>query len=212
MLNLPVAMRLNLLSLLAFLGLLFPSSHLPASYVARPLVDSPKPGQALQGVVTITGNTNISNFQSAQVSFRYDRNDNSSWFLLQQSTQPVDNGSLATWDTTTIADDTYRLQVVVTLQDGTTLETEVPGLRVRNYTPVETNTPAPNSSVTQTAPLVGILTTQTAFPTPTDFPANPARVSPAALASSALQGGVVTAIIFMLIGGYLLLRSILHRR
>jgi hypothetical protein len=205
-------MRLKLLLLVFFLALLFPSRVL-AAFVARPIVASPKPGQALQGVVTITGSTNISNFQSAEVSFRYDHQDNSSWFLLQQSSQPVDNGSLATWDTTTIADDTYRLRVVVTLQDGSTLETEVPGLRVRNYTPVETNTPSPIESATQTSPLiVAVAGTQAVLPTPTDLPANPAEVSPANLAASAGQGGLFTAIIFMCIGGYLLVRSLTRRR
>ncbi len=203
-------MRLKLLSLVFFLALLLPS-RVMAAYVAHPRVDSPKPGQALQGVVTITGTTNISNFQSAEVSFRYDRQDNSSWFLLQQSSQPVDNGSLATWDTTTIADDTYRLRVVVTLQDGSTLDTEVPGLRVRNYTALETSTPSPKSTL-QSGPVITGNVTQTAFPTPTDLPANPAQVSPANLAASAVQGGLFTAIIFMCIGGYLLLRSVTRRR
>ncbi|MDR3578285.1 MAG: hypothetical protein P4L50_30865 [Anaerolineaceae bacterium] len=204
-------MRLKLLPLVFFLALLLPSRVL-AAFVARPIVASPKPGQALQGVVTIKGSTNISNFQSAEVSFRYDRQDNSSWFLLQQSSQPVDNGALATWDTTTIADDTYRLRVVVTLQDGSTLTTEVPGLRVRNYTAVETSTPAPTSSAAQSVPLVAAAGTLTVFPTPTDLPANPAQVSPASLTASAAQGGLFTAIIFMCIGGYLLVRSVSHRR
>jgi len=204
-------MRLKLLPVVFFLALLLPSPVL-AAYVAHPIVASPKPGQALQGVVTITGSTNIANFQSAEVSFRYDRQDNSSWFLLQQSSQPVDNGSLATWDTTTIADDTYRLRVVVTLQDGSTLETEVPGLRVRNYTAIETNTPSPTNEATQSGPVSANNTTQTVLPTPTDLPANPAQVSPANLATSAVQGSLFTAIIFMCIGGYLLVRSFTRRR
>jgi hypothetical protein len=204
-------MRLKLLSLVFFLALLLPSRVI-AAYVAHPRVDSPKAGQALQGVVSITGSTNINNFQSAEVSFRYDRQDNSSWFLLQQSNKPVDNGSLASWDTTTIADDVYRLRVVVTLQDGSTLETEVPGLRVRNYTAVETGTPSPTRSVTQAGPVLAGNSTQTSLPTPTDLPANPAQVSPANLTASAVQGSVITAIIFMCIGGYLLVRSVTRRR
>ena len=206
-------MRLKLLALVFFLALLLPSRVI-AAFVARPIVASPKPGQALQGVVTITGSTNISNFQSAEVSFRYDNQDNSSWFPLQQTSQPVDNGSLATWDTTTIADDVYRIRVIVTLQDGSTLTTEVPGLRVRNYTAVETSTPSPTRSAAQSVPLIAAAgdTTQTALPTPTDLPANPAQVSPANLAASAAQGGIAAAIIFMCIGGYLLVRSVTRRR
>jgi hypothetical protein len=204
-------MRLKLLSLVFFLALLLPSRAL-AAYVARPRVDSPKTGQALQGVVSITGSTNINNFQSAEVSFRYDRQDNSSWFLLQQNSKPVDNGSLASWDTTTIADDIYRLRVVVTLQDGSTLETEVPGLRVRNYSAVETGTPSPTRPVTLGGPVLAGNSTQTILPTPTDLPANPAQVNPANLTASAVQGSVITAIIFMCIGGYLLVRSITRRR
>jgi len=204
-------MRLKLLPLVFFLALMLPS-RVTAAFVAHPRVDSPKAGQALRGVVTITGSTNISNFQSAEVSFRYDRQDNSSWFLLQQSSQPVDNGNLATWDTTTIADDTYRLRVVVTLQDGTTLETDVPGLRIRNYSAVETDTPSPTLSATQGGPVIAGNITQTAIPTPTDLPANPAQVSQANLTDSAVKGSLFTAIIFMCIGGYLLVRSVTHRR
>ena len=64
---------------------------------------------------------------------RHDR----TWFLIAQGSQPVENGLLASWDTSLITDGDYRLradQVVGWIVERLLL----PNIRVRNYTVVET--------------------------------------------------------------------------
>jgi hypothetical protein len=180
--------------------------------VSRPRIDSPKSGEALQGVISITGSTNVAGFQSSDISFSYDRPDNSDWFPIQQSNEPVDSDILATWDTTTIADDTYRLRVSVTLKDGTNLETIVNGLRVRNYSALETSTPSPTKSTAGTNNSGSGVASSTSIPTPTDLASNPAGVSPSVLTSSAFSGALVAGIAFAMFGFYLGYRRLFKHR
>ena len=189
----------------------FPS-WLGFAIVSRPVIDSPKPGEALQGVVSITGSTNVTGFQSSEISFSYDQPDNNNWFPIQQSSEPVDNSRLATWDTTTIADGSYRIKAAVTLKDGTTLESVVGGLRVRNYSLLETSTPSPTKPAQSGNNANPSIPINTSFPTPTDLPVNPAEVTSNALNSSALSGGLIAAVAFVLLGIYLGYRHLFRHR
>ena len=83
-----------------------------------PEITSPLPGQALQGVVVVNGHTALKNFQSTEVSYSY--TSGSSWFLISQSRNAVEDGRLAVWDTTTITDGDYKLRVQVFLSSGST--------------------------------------------------------------------------------------------
>jgi hypothetical protein len=110
---------------------------------------------------------------------------------------------LASWDTTTIADGVYRLRVVVNQSDNHSVETVVSDLRVRNYTPVETNTPQPanGDGLQQTAVLP--TATKSIRPTSTDLPANPAQVSTVRFSFSLVQGIIYSGVFFALLGIYL---------
>src|SRR5512143_2183563 len=61
---------------------------------------SPLPGQALQGNVSISGNTAIAGFRSAELDFGYSGDATNTWFLIAESEETVDNDVLAQWDTT----------------------------------------------------------------------------------------------------------------
>jgi len=179
--------------------------------VSAPRLDTPRPGDALQGVVTITGSTDLENFRSAEVAFRYESDPENTWFLIQQSSQPVSNGPLAQWDTTTIADGSYRLRLQVLRSDGSLVETQVSGLRVRNYSPVETATPGFDPA----AESPGVTPSPTATllpPTPTPFPPNPAQVTPEGLAFGLLQGGILGVALFLILAIVLAVRSLARRR
>jgi hypothetical protein len=110
-------------------------------------ITAPLNGQALQGIVTISGSAAGAGFQAAELSFAYagDRStggaDQRTWFLIRQIPSPVTQDVLAQWDTTTISDGVYDLQLVVTLEDGQQVSALVSQVRVRNYSPVETDTP-----------------------------------------------------------------------
>ena len=88
--------------------------------------------------------------------------------------------------------------------------TVVKGLRVRNYTPIETSTPTP---VTPTATLLpGELPTATPTPPtyhhphPTALPPNPAGLVPGDVAFSLGKGALGVAGFFALMGVYGLVR------
>lgn len=106
-------------------------------------ITSPIGGEALQGSVVIMGTAKATNLVSVEVSFAYQMDQTQTWFLIGQSSQPVDQGILSNWDTSTISDGNYRIRVLLYLRDGKVVENILEGIRVRNYSPVETSTPVP---------------------------------------------------------------------
>ena len=177
------------------------------------MIQSPGGGEALQGVVSVSGTSIVPGFRSAEVAFAYQEDPTHTWFSIQQSAQPVENGVLASWDTTTIADGTYQLRLQVVLEDGQVLENLVAGLRVRNYSRVETSTPASPAARQATV-------TPTPTPLP-DFqaapknnlpqPTNPAQLDRFDLQRSAL-GGTLIVFSALLVGLlYLAVRALIRR-
>jgi len=166
------------------------------------VITSPQSGQVIQGPVTITGTSDVPGFQSAEIAFAFAGDTSSNWFLIQSSEQPVKNGPLGTWDTTTLTDGTYTLRLRVNLQDGKQIETTVSGLRVRNYTPVETPT-LTATPANQPTPQVPTMTS-TPYPTPTLLPQNPAALTPINVYTSLRLGALC-------IGGFFLIFAVLLR-
>ena len=169
-----------------------------------PVIVAPRPGDVLQGVVTIAGSSDFTGFVSAEVSFTYADDPTGTWFLIAMNSQPVFNDRLAIWDTTVITDGDYVLRLRVYLTDGSSGEALVSGLRVRNYTPVET--PTPMALAPEATPLSTITPTATPFPTPTALPRNPAALAPTDVAASILYGGLAAILTFVIVGIYLWLR------
>lgn len=176
---------------------------------------APAPGQALQGLVEVTSRLPTEGFRLAELSFTYDQDPRQTWFLIAQFTDPVE-GQLAEWDTTVLTDGEYALRLRVELENGEQIEATVPGLRVRNYTPVETDTPAPTPS-----PQPGETPAPTPSPLPTDTPRpptpkplspNPASISQQDIQSSLLKGALVAVGGLALLGLYGKVRSTASRR
>jgi hypothetical protein len=191
----------------------------PTGTTGKPAIQFPLPGQALQGTVSISGTTAIADFQSAEIDFAYADNPLNTWFLIAQSQAPVDNGELAQWDTTTISDGVYSLRLTVTQIDGSQQSVTINGLRVRNYTPIETNTPIPitptNTPVPGDTAVPTITPTPTATPIPptaTSLPPNPAQLSTTDILGSAGKGALAILGLFVLIGFYRSIRSISRRK
>jgi hypothetical protein len=162
---------------------------------------APAPGEALQGQVRIVARTGGESFQSSEIAFAYSGDTTGTWFLIDERTQPLDGNTPVEWDTTVITDGEYTLRLLVIGSDGSRQSVEVSGLRVRNYSPVETNTPAPSSASTAGPPQPTSITTgaapaaletqiqpaapqpaapQTALPTPTAAPTAVLAAAPAA--------------------------------
>ena len=206
MLNLLVAMFKGImLFLVPFFWLSPVAAVLPAAEIT-----SPRVGQSLQGTVNIQGTTSSDGFVSGEVSYAYDQVDNPTWFLIGTLTQPVTNGVLAIWDTSTISDGNYQVRLLAKYSSGEVKEVILRPVLVRNYTPIEnTSTPTPIAVVLDTAtptPLINSVT----FATP--YPANPGTMSELQLQRS-LQTGVILGFLAVTgIGIYALLRYLKYHR
>lgn len=172
-------------------------------------VDSPRDGDVLQGVIEVVGSTTANGFQSSEVAFAFQRSEPVTWFLIHHSDQPVQDGVLAQWDTTTISDGDYQLRVVVNLVSGQKEEVKVKGLRVRNYTAIETGTPVPAFlMVTETRISKETRTIPVSYPTELKDESNPARIASDRLMISVIAGALVVTVLFILIGLYIWLGSV----
>ena len=175
-------------------------------------IQTPLPGEAIQGAVVISGNTSIEGFVSSELSFSYNHEISGTWFLIQQSQQPVENGILTTWDTTTLTDSIYDLRLVVFLKDGKQKQVTVTGLRVRNYTPIETSTPQPQPSQAVTLTSTPRPVPTKARLTSTPLPTNPAGIHAGDIQNGLMWGGVAAGAFFLVLGIYLGLQALIHAR
>jgi len=190
--------------------------------ISNAVIVSPTAGQIVQGDVVIRGSTVMDGFQSYDIDFAYTADPVQTWFLIQESTRPIQDGILAVWDTTTITDGDYDLHMVVDLIDGNRSEVFVPAIRVRNYSSIETDTPTPTLlevTLAQDTPTSMPITHTTSTPIAvlmppaiTPVPTNPAEVTSAQVMITFGKGAVFTIGFFALLGAYLGIRAIQHDR
>ena len=193
---------------------------LPSAQVSTPnvAIRSPEGGEAVQGTVQVSGNANPAGFVRYELAFSYNGDTTGTWFLIAEGTEPVRGAALAEWSTFAITDGVYDLRLAVELENGSTLEHIVEGVRVRNYSLVETSTPPPPATLTRTPTpdLTALFTpsptlTETPPPTPaataTPLPPNPAEFRPGAIPQTALRGAAGALAIFILLGIYTSIRS-----
>ena len=152
--------------------------------------------QAVQGIQTVRGSSAGEGFSSYFVQFSTSSNPDS-WFSVIESTSPISNGVLAEWDTTIISDGDYNIRLVVLFENGDLVVDQVIGLRVRNYTAVETPTPTIESTSNPVSTPTTTLAPTILFPTATMLPDNPAIFSKADLSDALLYGGISAAIILI---------------
>ncbi len=187
----------------------------PQAAAQNAQIISPQPGQALQGNFPVVVDTTVQKFQSVELTFAYANNPTESWFLIYQGIQPISNGPLVAWDTSLITDGDYDLRLVVTFLDGSRQTVEVKGVRVRNYTPVETDTPQP--AVPTPLPVLADTLIPTITPTftpalprpsETPLPPNPAVLSQADIWLQAGEGALAIFGLFALGSLYYALRRL----
>ena len=111
-------------------------------------ITSPASGEILRGEITIIGSTDVPNFASAQLDFKYASDDGDSWFPLAALSQPALDSPLYLWNTASITDGDYILRLRVTLTDGTFHEATVP-ITIQNDAPILTQLPHPSESKSQ---------------------------------------------------------------
>jgi len=180
------------------------------------IINQPAAGQALIGKITITGSAASQGFLGYEVLFAYSSDPTDTWFLIYESDQPVIDGDLAQWDTTSITDGDYVIRLVIRTTSGGSLIADVPGVRVRNYSPVESDTPTPITPTTSLDPSKTPAPTSTPSPPPTmtqlpgtatPLPPNPAQLSNQQVLKSIGVGVLVTVGLLAIFGLYLALRA-----
>jgi hypothetical protein len=110
----------------------------------------------IAGTVLVTGTTTA----AWTLAFSDTANPVETWFPLAQSGEPVSNGALATWDTSSLTDGFYLLRMSVLASDA--MQDFVVRVRVNNYTSLETITPTLTAALPATD-------TPTVMITPTSF-------------------------------------------
>jgi hypothetical protein len=222
MLNWRVVMRLFGLLISAIFFILFLATPASAQDLStrKAEIASQAAGEAVRGIVPIKGNTLVEGFISWEVTFGYAEDTTGTWFLIDESDEPVEDGLLTNWDTTTITDGIYNLRLTTYLEEGRRTHFTVYDIRVRNYTAIETTTPTPtltSTPFTETpkpsqTPTITLLPTETPIPdTPTPLPTNPVEISTTDVSFSLMSGvaGVLAA--FLIIGMYATIRKWLRK-
>jgi hypothetical protein len=149
---------------------------------------TPTQGEALFGVVTITGTAANPNFVRYKLEYAPEQDPNPVWTEVAEVTQQVSNGILASWDTTALAAGSYQLRLRVVLRDGTVLQDLVNGLIVNNSPPTSLPTQLPTASPVPPTPF------PTLGPSPTPLIQQPPTNTPQlpTITPTAFTGGNLT--------------------
>jgi hypothetical protein len=163
----------------------------------------PVDGDAVRGQVTISGFVGGLDLSKYELSFAPKGTPSTgTWYLISSGDAGVTDGVLGIWDTSSIVDGTYSLRLLVYYNDGSSLEVLRKDIRIRNYTPIETSTPAgileiPRKS-TPTLPSLLPIVAKTAI-----INENPAAVSPEELRGIWLAAVLITAAVILVAWLYL---------
>jgi hypothetical protein len=132
------------LIVLMSLGLLHPVQAVPqwqGQDIAQ--ITSPTDGQAIAGLVTITGSADHPSFARWELAYGPDPNPTDAWQPFTEGNQPVHDGTIGTWNTGVIADGGYMLRLRVIRKDSNYSEAFIRGLKVSNSAPIGTPTSIP---------------------------------------------------------------------
>ena len=206
------------ISLSSIFSILTPAFHVNNQEIipSEIKITSISDGQAIRGVVSIEGNTDIEGFALSELTYSYAQDSTDTWFLIDETNIPIKDNNIAIWDTTTISDGNYNLRLTVILENGEKIYVYVTNLRVRNYSQIETDTPNPSITISPFTeiPLLGTSDSATSTPKPeqtrTPLPTNPVILTRSDLSSSLLRGVAGTFAGFLVIGLYLSLRKIIE--
>jgi len=94
------------------------------------MIESPKPGGPATGTVTLNGTVNVPNF--GFYKYEVSAMGSNLWATIAAGDTLVKQSRLGDWDTTTLANGDYFLQLVVVDNAGKTLEPCVIAVRVDN--------------------------------------------------------------------------------
>ena len=195
-----------------------PAAASQQSFTPTPsfLISSPTTGQILQGNVPVLVDLTMVNFTKGELAFSYTDDRSDTYFIIKEFEYSSGMTTPLIWDTTLISDGNYNLRLMLVDQNGASQSAVVKGLRVRNYTPAETDTPLPPATPTPAAVEISNATSApTALPTPspktpTPAPANPAQISRLEVEAYLGIGVLAAAGLFVILGLYFFLANFLR--
>jgi hypothetical protein len=138
-----ISLAFALIALIS-LGLLHPAQAAPqlqGQDIAQ--ITSPTEGQAISGLVTISGSADHPDFARWELAYGPDPNPSDHWQPFAEGKQPVHDATIGTWNTGVIADGGYMLRLRVIRKDSNYSEAFIRGLKVSNTAPVGTPTSIP---------------------------------------------------------------------
>ena len=94
------------------------------------MITEPKSGEDVKGAIVLTGTANVPNF--GFYKYEVAPLGTGTWATISAGDKPVQNGKLGDWDTTTLPNGDYFLQLVLIDNVGVTLEPCVIAIRVVN--------------------------------------------------------------------------------
>lgn len=172
-------------------------------------IQSPNNGDVLQGRIDIIGTATGIGFQYAEISFRFQKNDSGSWFLISQVGEPKIEGFLTSWDTSTIVDGDYQLKIQAFYEDGHNVESIIDDLRIRNYSAIETIIPPIETPLNQESTKIAAYPAQETLSTrqyATPLPKNELIIEESDIIVYAIRGAVIGVLSLIVLSLWLLIR------
>jgi hypothetical protein len=134
----------------------------PAWQQGQAAITAPASNSKVSGVVQVTGSATHPDFQRYELAWADDPNKSDSWVVFATIQASIENGVLATWNTTQVPDGLYILRLRVVRKDGNYDEVIVRGVQVANSSqPEATPTALPGPTIPP-EPTIGV----PALPTP----------------------------------------------
>ncbi|MCS6993545.1 MAG: hypothetical protein NZP74_06900 [Anaerolineales bacterium] len=169
-----------------------------------PGISSPAADSTLNGLVTIRGSAPA----AWELAFGYRNDPTGTWFRLAASSEPREGDLLNDWDTTLLTDGLYTLRLRIFAADSA--QDYLVNIRIRNYSPEDTPTPAGTPTPTPTAsptplPSATPTITFTPAPLPTPLPPNPAQLHPPQIGLYFGAGALTVTAVFTFFGLLLVL-------
>lgn len=107
-----------------------PPSGMSGCNPERIIIDAPKPGEPVTGTVTLNGTASIPNF--GFYKYEVSAMGTNQWATISAGDTPVIRSRLGDWDTTTLANGDYFLQLVIVDNAGQVLDPCVIAVRIEN--------------------------------------------------------------------------------
>lgn len=94
------------------------------------MITAPEPGAPVSGTVQITGTANVPNF--AFLKYEVAPMGSQNWATISAKREPVTDGEIGEWNTSSVTNGDYFLRLVITDNVGVSLEPCVIAVRVTN--------------------------------------------------------------------------------